>query len=211
MNANSLDAIVARHDLNEHPFYRAWRAGTLPRARLAQYASEYAPFIGAIERGWRCLGRADHAAAERDHARLWDEFREALGPCGESTSMEAKDLVDEVNRCFGDPVEALGALYAFEAQQPSTARSKLDGLRAHVASYGVPEDKSAYFRVHADDYGEREQLSVLLERLTPSDRARAARACERACKAMWSALDGIMGDPTASMCPPPRYASAASQ
>jgi pyrroloquinoline-quinone synthase len=200
MNAKSLDAIVAQHDLNEHPFYRAWREGKLPRAKLAEYASEYAPFVDSIELGWRSVGCVDHAEVERQHARLWDEFRHALGPAALAPSVcpQAKQLVDEVGRSFADPVEALGALFAFEAQQPSTARSKLDGLREHAAVYGVPEDKRAYFRVHADDYGEREQLRGLVERLTPDDGVRAAAACERACKAMWSALGGILGE---SACP----------
>jgi len=203
MNAKSLDVIVAQHDLNEHPFYRAWREGTLPRAKLAEYAAEYAPFIGVIELGWRSIGLVEHAEVERQHARLWDEFRQALGPSALApcACLQARHLVDEVGRSFADPVEALGALYAFEAQQPSTARSKLDGLREHAGSYGVPEEKSAYFRVHADDYGEREQLRGLVESLTPGDGARAAAACERACKAMWSALGGILGESDCATSP----------
>jgi pyrroloquinoline-quinone synthase len=191
MNAHELDAIVRDHDLNEHPFYRAWRAGTLPRSRLAAYASEYAPFIETIELGWRCLGDSAHAAAEREHARLWHQFREALGPASEPSCPEAAALADEARRSFADPVESLGVLYAFESQQPSTARSKLDGLQAH---YAVGDEAAEYFRIHADDYGERERLRGLAARLSPSDQARAKGACERACKAMWSALSGIMGD-----------------
>jgi pyrroloquinoline-quinone synthase len=208
MHANELDTIVLQHDLNEHPFYRAWREGTLPRGKLAAYASAYAPFIETIELGWRSLGLAEHAAAEREHARLWGEFRDALGPGSESTCPEAGRLVDEARRSFADPVEALGALYAFEAQQPSTARSKLEGLRAH---YAFPEVKSAYFRIHADDYGEREKLRGLFAGLTQADRHRAARACERTCKAMWSALGGIMSDSVVAMTPATRHASAVSR
>jgi pyrroloquinoline quinone (PQQ) biosynthesis protein C len=52
------DAIVARRDLSEHPFYLAWRAGTLPRAALAAYAADYAPFIEAIEAGCGVMARA---------------------------------------------------------------------------------------------------------------------------------------------------------
>jgi pyrroloquinoline-quinone synthase len=213
MDANFLDAIVANHDINEHPFYRAWRAGTLPRANLAAYASEYAPFVASIELGWSSLGCFGHAETEREHARLWDQFREALGATAavHSACPEAKQLVDEARRSFADPVEAVGALYAFEAQQPSTARSKLDGLRAHVVQYAVPEDRCAYFREHADDYGEREQLRGLVARLTASERARAENACERVCKAMWSALDGIMRDSAVAESPAPPGVSAVLQ
>src|ERR1700704_5613053 len=103
MDAHELDAIVSRHDLNEHPFYRAWQAGSLPRSKLAAYASEYAPFIQAIELGWRSLGEHDHAAVEREHARLWNSFREALGPPSEPSCPEARALVEEARRAFADP------------------------------------------------------------------------------------------------------------
>jgi pyrroloquinoline-quinone synthase len=191
MNAHDLDTIVARHDLNEHPFYRAWRAGTLPASKLLSYASEYTPFIESLEGGWRCLGEHAHAAEEREHARLWGQFREALGAAREASCPEAQALLGETHEAFADPVTALGALYAIECQQPSTTRSKLDGLREH---YDVGEGATAYFRIHADDYTEREHLRGLAARLAPSDYARAAGACERACMAMWSALDGIMGE-----------------
>jgi pyrroloquinoline-quinone synthase len=197
MSAQELDAIIACHDLNQHPFYQAWQKGTLPPSKLAAYAAEYAPFIASIELGWRRLGDHDHAATERDHAGLWTRFREALGPAGDSSCPEARALVDEACRSFLDPVESLGTLYAFEAQQPATARSKLDGLHAH---YGLDQVHTAYFRLHADDYGEREDLRRRLIDLAPSDFARARVACERACKAMWSALDGILGSPSAAAC-----------
>ncbi|MGA7120530.1 MAG: iron-containing redox enzyme family protein [Polyangiaceae bacterium] len=190
MNANDFDAVVARYDLNEHPFYRAWRAGTLPVSKLAAYACEYAPFIEAIAAGWSTLGEGDHAAEELDHARLWGRFRDALGATGEPSCPEARALVDVAREAFADPVESLGALYAFECQQPSTTRSKLDGLREH---YSVAEEATAYFRIHAGDYGERERLRGLAAALTPGDGERATRACERTCRAMWSALDGVMG------------------
>jgi pyrroloquinoline-quinone synthase len=186
-----LDAIVSRHDINEHPFYRAWRLGTLPRTMLATYAADYAPFIGAIEEGWRSLGDESHALTERQHAVMWDGFRTELGSTNEPLSDAARELEAEARRAFGDPVTALGALYAFEAQQPKTTRSKLDGLRLH---YAIPESSSgaAYFRAHADDYGEREELSARAGALTPGDLARAEDACEILCRAMWSMLDGVM-------------------
>jgi pyrroloquinoline-quinone synthase len=195
MDAHDFDSIVADHDLNQHPFYRAWRAGTLPRAKLAAYASDYAPFIESIELGWRALEEHEHAATEQEHARMWAQFREGLGPAVGAPSAEARALVEEVRRAFADPAESVGALYAFESQQPSTARAKLDGLREH---YAVDGGATGYFEVHADDYGEREHLGRLAARLTPGDYARARGACERACKAMWSALDGIMGESEAT-------------
>jgi pyrroloquinoline-quinone synthase len=189
MNANELDAIVARYDLNEHPFYQAWRAGTLRPETLGVYASEYAPFIGAVEQGWRTLGDAEHAAEEREHARLWERFRDALGPSGTPGCQETAALAETARRAFEETASAAGALYAFEAQQPSTARSKLDGLREH---YALPENATAYFREHAGDYGERDKLRRQLDALSADQAARASLSCEDLCRAMWAALDGIL-------------------
>jgi pyrroloquinoline quinone (PQQ) biosynthesis protein C len=186
MIASRLDAVVARYDLNTHPFYQAWRAGTLPRAALAMYANEYAPFIRAIEQGWSVLGDDAHAAEERQHAALWDEFRDAFGSREGARCPEALALEAEFLRAFADRDAAIGALYAFEAQQPSTARSKLEGLRQHYALTGQP---TRYFQLHADDYGERDRLR---ERMGSAAPAVVLSACERACRAMWSALDGIL-------------------
>jgi pyrroloquinoline-quinone synthase len=183
------DAVVARHDLNEHPFYRAWRAGTLPRAALSAYAADYAQFIETIELGWQMLGEGEHAALEREHARLWDRFRDGVGSSSVPACPEARALADAARGAFSDPVTAVGALYAFEAQQPKTARSKLDGLLQH---YTLPAGSAAYFRAHADDYGERDGLSARASALGPDDLARAEEACEATCRAMWTALDGVM-------------------
>lgn len=49
---------------------------------------------------------------------------------------------------FKGEAEAVGALYAFGAQQPHTSQSKLDGLREH---YHVVEKGEEYFLVYAFD------------------------------------------------------------
>ncbi len=189
MDRIEFDSIVTRYDLNQHPFYRAWRAGTLPRAALAAYAADYAPFIESIEAGWRTLGDLDHATLEGAHARLWGRFREAVGSSDIAVCEESRALVGEARRSFCRRADAIGALHAFEAQQPATARSKLDGLREH---YALPDECTEYFRVHADDYGERDRLRALAEDLSPEERVYAADACERMCLAMWGALDGVL-------------------
>jgi pyrroloquinoline-quinone synthase len=189
MSTHALDALVAKYDLNLHPFYSAWRAGTLPRSALASYAVEYAPFIAAIAEGWATLGDDDHAGEERAHSRLWNEFRDALGAKGDPSCDEARALLDEVKGAFATKATALGALYAFEAQQPSTTRSKLDGLREH---YGITGEAARYFALHSADYGERDMLRERAAALSPVERESAEQACERTCQAMWTALSGIL-------------------
>jgi pyrroloquinoline-quinone synthase len=189
MNGSDLCEIVARYDLNKHPFYQAWLAGRLPRERLGAYAFDYAPFIEEVEVGWRTLGEGEHAETERKHTALWHRFRDGF-PHDDAKECEASlALVREAQRSFRDPVSALGALFAFEAQQASISRAKLDGLRAH---YGIDDDRADYFRVHADDYGERDWLLARMAHLASADQPHAAAACERLCVAMWSALDGIL-------------------
>jgi pyrroloquinoline-quinone synthase len=197
MSIAALDAVVAKYDLNQHPFYRAWRAGTLPRPALASYADQYAPFIASVADGWATLGNASHAAEERRHAELWDEFREALAGDRQEPCAEARALREEVSGHFGSEAGAIGALYAFEAQQPSTARSKLEGLREHYALEG---DAVRYFALHADEYGERDMLGTRAAALTADDLAIAEQACERTCRAMWDALTGILAPHAAGMC-----------
>ena len=59
---DELDAIVRQFDLNEHPFYQDWRAGTLPLERLAEYSAEWAPFISVVDQGWERIGFPAYAA-----------------------------------------------------------------------------------------------------------------------------------------------------
>lgn len=184
-----LDTTIAAHDLNQHPFYRAWREGTLPRETLARYAAEYGRFIATLPDGWAALGYGAHAEEERHHAELWNQFKNALAARADACA-EVDALVAETSNAFASRATAIGALYAFEAQQPATSKSKLDGLRAH---YDVGAAGEAYFALHADDYGERDTLGGEMMKLAPADRALAVAACERTCRAMWRALDGVYG------------------
>ena len=78
------------------------------------------------------------------------------------------------------PATAIGGLYAFEAQQPATARYKLDGLRLH---YEIPAAGETYFETHADDDHEAVDLLEKLMTLEPAQQERALAACEAVAKA----------------------------
>lgn len=185
------DAAVAARSLLAHPFYVAWSNGTLPVAALADYARDYGAFIRRIGAGWSAAGEPGIARVEEAHARIW----EGTFAAGLSTAVaEPRDgavatLVALADDCFADPVTALGALYAFEAQQPHTARSKLDGLRAHYPE--LPAACAEYFRIHCDDFDEPAQLAAAMNRLAPADQARAVDACDRMSRALYDALTGI--------------------
>lgn len=182
---------IDRHDLLTHPFYRAWSAGTLPLSALVTYASEYGAFVRLLDRGWNTLGEPEAATVERHHARLWQEFAHALGAevAARPAVASVQALVDEAAQSFVDPAAAAGALYAFERQQPATARSKLDGLDAHYSR--VPDSARHYFRAHALETGEDVVLEGKVAAMDDAGRLRAAGACERMSRALWDALTGI--------------------
>jgi pyrroloquinoline-quinone synthase len=185
-----LDAIVRQFDLNEHPFYQDWRAGTLPIGRLAEYADEWAPFIGVVEAGWQRIGYPEYAAEEREHDALWQEFRASLGATSEMARPQSKTLLAVGEQAFASVPEALGALYSFEVQQPKTATSKLDGLREHYAGT-VGEDGQRYWVEHAVETDEPAMLASMIEKLSDAEFARAKTACAVFSAAAWGALDGV--------------------
>jgi pyrroloquinoline-quinone synthase len=187
---DQLDAIVRQFDLNEHPFYTEWRAGTLPVERLATYADEWAPFIAVVDSGWDRIGYPEYAAEEREHDELWQAFRAELGARGEMTLPHSKTLLAVGEGAFAAVPESLGALYSFEVQQPRTATSKLDGLREHYAGT-VGEAGQRYWVEHAVETDEPAMLAARIDALSDDDFARARTACALFSAAAWGALDGV--------------------
>lgn len=188
-----LDRIVAEFDLNLHPFYQDWRMGTLPAETLAHYGAEYGRFVGTIAEGWETIGESHYAEEERVHEGLWTQFRAGIPSNSRPALPSTETLVTAASNLFGTKAEAIGALYAFEAQQPHTAQSKLDGLNEH---YSVSDAAKEYFVVHAGDVQEVETLRQYIAGLTDEEFARCKTACTILCASMYSALDGLYFAPT---------------
>ena len=191
MRKQTLDKIIESKRLLDHPFYQAWNIGTLTEHDLAVYASQYGEFIDRIASGWETVGDQATATEEREHAALWTDFASALGAPrpAETRLLEIAELVGVANESFGSRPQALGALYAFEQQQPTTAQSKLDGLRKH---YSLSEQAHVYFDVHKADYDEPAWLAAQIETLSSEEFTQAEDACRRMSAALWSGLDGVM-------------------
>jgi len=186
--AQGLRDIITLFDLNRHPFYVEWRNGSLPVERLASYAAGFDGFVAAVADGWEAAGRPDYAADERSHHELWRGFRAAVNAPGEVDSPQTRTLTLVAGSLFQSAPEAIGALFAFEAQQPATSRSKLDGLKEH---YDVGQAGQEYFRVHADDWTEARHLEDLMRELPEPEFQRARSACALLAAALWSGLDGV--------------------
>src|SRR5579862_3131930 len=106
-----LDAIVKQFELNGHPFYAEWKAGTLPAWLLAVYADQYGHFIGSIAQGWETLGESFYADEEREHEVLWAEFKHAIGASSRDVLPGTDTLVTAARNLFATKPEAIGALY----------------------------------------------------------------------------------------------------
>lgn len=193
MPTPSIDTLLAesveRWNLLNHPFYRSWSAGTLPVEALACYAREYGAFVRLLPLGWETQADAETAAEEREHADLWGDFAAALHTIvGTPALAQTQALCDSARALFAEPATAMGALYAFEAQQPPTAISKLDGLRQH---YTLGRKAEVYFQKHTANQHEARKLLARIEALGPADQQHARTACDQMGQALWNALSGI--------------------
>ena len=185
----NLETILEKWDLLKHPFYQAWSAGTLPVDALKVYAAEYGAFINILANGWETLEDSETALEENEHAELWEQFAEALGTqVGNPEIGQTIALVDTAKELFKSKAGALGAMYAFEAQQPATAKSKLEGLKTH---YALPTQVEPYFEIHATNWHESKKILAALETLSPEEQINANEACEKMAEALWNALSGI--------------------
>lgn len=186
---NELNQRIAPKALLQHPFYQAWEAGELPLDALRSYAREYGAFIRNMPIGWETLGDSETADEERQHTALWQDFAEGLDTeIGAAELPGVATLVAASNKLFATRAGALGALYAFEAQQPATAKSKLDGLRKH---YSLPASAEPYFEVHAANEHEAAKLLDQIAGLSAREQGEALTACEQMSAALWNALTDI--------------------
>merc|ERR1719150_2998740 len=188
--ASPMGRCVAKFDLNESNFYQAWNKGTLAESDLKTYAGEYHHFIASIPAGWEKLGNAEHAQEEREHAEMWGKFAKSISAPETPGKVDGMtSLTKTATRNFTETeASAVGALYAFEVQQPSTSRTKLEGLRKH---YSHLKSDGEYFEVHADDYGEAAMLEKKFDSMTEADQKVAVEACHETSKALWDALDSV--------------------
>lgn len=186
---HALDSKIEDYNLLNHPFYQAWSTGELPVEALRSYAREYGAFISTVPKGWEALDDAEIAAEETEHIDLWADFAAGLDTAvGEAQIPQVKTLMQTAHDLFSERTTALGALYAFETQQPATAQSKLTGLKAF---YQLPKSVEPYFEIHSHNEHETEKLIEHIGTLPSASHATVVQACEKMSIALWDALTGI--------------------
>jgi pyrroloquinoline-quinone synthase len=138
--------------LLDHPFYQKWTKGEITEHQLADYAHSYYDFVSMMPVYWtrviEGLGvknekSTDVIREEEKHVILWKDFMDKY-KCVIFTGM------DDLNEAFRsmNPSELLGAIHAFEIQQPEVAKSKIEGLKKY---YGFKEGETEYFDEHLDE------------------------------------------------------------
>jgi len=151
---------------------------------------EYGAFIQQISEGWKRVGENEIAEEEQEHFVLWKKFADSLNAGEvEATVPQVSELVSSTNKHFQSYAGAIGALYAFEAQQPGTASSKLQGLKEHYSGWHADE---TYFTIHEHDFEEPALLEEKFNALSAKEKIMAQTAFENTCSRLWDALTGIM-------------------
>lgn len=216
-----VEAILAKYDLLQHPFYQAWSAGELTHAQLAAYGAQYLPHVAAFPTYLTALharlpegkarkailaNAADEESNGRSHADIWRQFVAGMKSANDNAvdggvSAEASSQVPEVGELvcqYGSIAReatlplALGALYAYESQVPRVAASKLAGLKAH---YDADDRACEYFALHttADVYHSNVWKGLINDcvQQDPASAAEALAGAEAGARALWNALNGI--------------------
>jgi pyrroloquinoline-quinone synthase len=209
---DALDARVARYELLNHPFYKAWNAGKLSQDHLRAYAAEYFHHVAAFPTFLSALhsrladgplrravlrNLAEEEIEGRAHTDMWLDFAQGVGLRPEQVrcaqpSQSVRRLIDRFyhSACADSPSEVLAVFYAYESQVPRVSGEKARSLMRH---YGADELTCGYFALHT--YADvrhsqvwRDELLFLVSQnlslATP-----ALDAAERASLWLWQALD----------------------
>jgi pyrroloquinoline-quinone synthase len=207
----ALDALIEKHHLLKHPFYRAWTEGKLSKESLALYAEQYYQHVRAFPENLKQVASrtngdlkalvnenlAEELDPQASHPVLWRQFAESLGVSDAALDSghalpgiaALLDTFDEV-AAQGTIPQAIAAFYAYESQVPEIAAQKISGLRRF---YGITEPRAlAYFAVHEEaDVRHRAAWRNWLASQKDLDAVGVLCAAERSLKALWGALDAV--------------------
>ena len=143
----TLELAVTRWNLLDHSFYKRWTQGSLTLDELGDYVRQYAHIVRAVPRwleqvrGGDTAQLARHVGEEWSHIGLWDKFGMALGLSSDEIRVAPANLATAKLVERGDQLAAQGqaaaVVWALEAQTPTVARAKVEGLSAF---YGIIAD-----------------------------------------------------------------------
>jgi len=210
-----IDAILEKKSLLKHPFYQAWTKGTLTREDLAYYAQQYYQqesrfprFLSAVHsncpelsvRQMLLENLTHEESGPENHPELWLRFAAAVG--ADRASVQNAEMNGKTQQCVAEFqrlckengwTAGLAALYAYEAQQPAVAQTKIEGLKKH---YGLDSKEAlGFFETHQtmDAWHSKDEKGVLLDqvRKDPELKSAVVAAVSDACDALNALLDGV--------------------
>jgi pyrroloquinoline-quinone synthase len=210
-----VEAILEQKSLLKHRFYQAWTMGELSREDLAFYAQQYYKqesnfprYVSAVHSNCPDLEKRqmllenlkDEETGTENHPELWLRFAESVG--ADRASVALAEMLPQTKECIEtfetlsrqkNWVSGLAALYAYEAQQPAVAATKIEGLKK---CYNVDSSEALrFFEVHqeADVWHSAAEKKILLEQgdANPALREAVCDSVSRACDALNTLLDGI--------------------
>ena len=211
---SEIESLLETKSLLKHPFYQAWTMGTLTRDDLAYYAQQYFQqesrfprYVSAVHsncpelktRQMLLENLTHEESGPENHPELWLRFAGAVG-AGRDSVLNAEanagtkrcvETFDRLSR--GRWQTGLAALYAYEAQQPAVAKTKIDGLKM---KYGLDsKDALGFFQVHesVDAWHSESEKTVLTDeiRRDPKLGEEVKASVSEACDALNALLDGV--------------------
>mgnify|MGYP001555151826 CR=1 FL=1 len=178
-----------KHKLLDHPFYQAWNEGEITADQLAKYHESYKEFIEKVPDYWQKIidgfGEDSTFAKsvvedERSHIPLWNEWESRLPETDGHPDM--KDVIEALDSMTNS--ELLGAIHAFEIQQPEVAKTKKEGLLKH---YNFTEEEMTYFDEHQNEEPHIRFGKRLAERF--ANQTEFQRGFDKGAEIFYNALD----------------------
>lgn len=181
--------MILKHKLLDHPFYQAWEKGEITKEQLSTYAASYNEFISMVPEFWMAVISTFDSKSEEGkkiiseetaHINLWKKWTEKL-----PVSVEYPSMNNEVSAFLGmNPSELLGAIHAFEIQQPEVAKTKKEGLIRH---YGFEAGDLIYFDEHMNEAEHIKYGDVLAK--TKADYSDFEKGFEKGSEIIYRSLD----------------------
>jgi pyrroloquinoline-quinone synthase len=208
--------LIASRRLLDHPFYQSWSKGALTREALQKYAEQYYHWVHAFPT-WLSGAHAnatdlpmrqailenliDEERGPENHPELWLRFCDALGL--DRDTVRKADLLPETRAAIAamreiardqPAVATIGAMYAYEAQQPEVMKTKREGLRD---LYGVTSGHD-YFEVHERmDVEHSAEERALIAKYADGCEDEIVASAKTALDATYVLLDGVTNKPGA--------------
>jgi pyrroloquinoline-quinone synthase len=211
---SEIEAVLENKSLLKHPFYQAWTKGELTREDLAYYAEQYFKqesnfprYVSAVHsncpelktRQMLLENLTHEESGPENHPELWLRFAGTVG-AGRDSVLNAEmnagtkrcvETFDRLSR--GRWQTGLAALYAYEAQQPAVAKTKIEGLKSKYALDS--KDALGFFQVHesVDAWHSESEKNVLLDEIRKDAKLgeEVKASVSEACDALNALLDGV--------------------